>query len=248
MLIGLVTEQMPHTRKSWLIRLFRITTYKKIASPQNGFVALLAELPYSIKWLERQTPQRLERLMVKTLAKLEKQASKQVLSEYLKKLCQSKGVLSEKTDNYKARRLFLRLSSQCIRQTAKKCGIRLIDAVVCIRDTKMDRISEYLLKELCYDVNNIVVCTKNQAGAKAICESFYDETGLLVRILDTDDFVNSDIMVDVDEAFIKFGRDLYVTGADLGFDFKGLYFNHFEIAHLINKKDFEKIKWIYSYE
>ncbi len=246
MLIGLVTEPLLNTRKNWFKRLFRIKTYKKIQNIEAGIDVFAVELPYSIKELNAKTHIGLERYFNKIVERLEKQMVATVLSDGLKELCQSKGILQRQIDDSKPKKLFLKLCPDCIRQTAKLCGFQLIDSVLCIRDTKMDRISEYLLRELCYDVNNIVVCTKNRVAAEEICERFYDETGLLVRVLDAE--MVSDIIVDVDNAVVLIKKDLYIKSADLGYDFQGYKVNHLEFAQIINKKEFNNIKWNYSYE
>ena len=246
MLIGLVTEQPANTRKNWFKRLFRIKTYKKIQNIEAGIDVLVVEIPYSVNELEGKTPSRLERRLYKVIEQLEKQVTAMILSDNLKELCKSKGILQRQTDNSKTKRLFLKLCPDCIRQTAKLCGIQMIGSVLCIRDTKMDRISEYLLRELCYDVNNIVICTKNRKVAEELCERFYDETGLLVKVSDAD--ISADIIIDVDDATVSVAKDLYVKDADLGYDFQEYKANHLEVAQIINKKDFDKIKWNYSYE
>ena len=246
MLIGLVTEQPLNTGKNWFKRLFRIKTYKKIQNIETGIDVLAVELPYSVAELAGKSSSRVERWLSKIIERLKRQTETVILSDEVKELCKIKGILPTQTDDSKTKRLFLKLCPDCIRKTAKQCGIQLIESVLCIRDTKMDRISEYLLRELCYDVNNIVVCTKNLKAAEDFCERFYDETGLLVKVSEVD--VTATITIDVDDAVVSVKKDLYVAGADLGYNFGEYKVNHLEVAQIINKKDFDRIKWKYLYE
>ena len=241
MVLGFVTEQKPNTRKKRLIKLFTKITCQMVENPENGFTLLIVELPVSEQLLKKMPAKRLKKLLDKALSIVKKQTDKVVFSNLLKKCCAKKNIPVIGPEPQKCKELLLKLAPQCVRTTAKNCGISLIDSVICIRDTKLDRISETLLRELCFDVNNVVLSTQNQVKAKALCDGFYEETGLFVRTFG-EQKIRYDIIIDVDEGKIGFGRDLFVCEADLGYNLEGFEANHFEIAQMMNKKSFNKIR------
>ena len=111
----------------------------------------------------------------------------------------------------------------------------------------MDRISEYLARDMCFDTKNIIISTKTKEQANRFCEDFYDETGLWVRVTDYSDATGG-IYIDVDKAEIGFGKNLYVRSIDFGFDFSGYSVNQQDaLVHLRGFKR-DKIKWCYDYK
>ena len=247
MILGLVTEQKPNTRKNWFKSLFAKITYEKLESPENEFTLVIVQIPFPQSKLKNMSTKKIEKLVEKAFRTLKNKTDKVILSEPLKNLCADKKICRVEAESPKGKELLLKLAPLCIRTTAKNCGISLINSVICIRDSKLDRISEYLLRELCFDANNIVLSTENQIKAEALCDSFYEETGLLVRLAG-ERKIRYDIVINVDQGRIEFGRDLFIRDANLGYNLNGFKANHLEIAQITNKKNFAKIKWKYSYE
>ncbi len=248
MIIGLVTEPKTYTRKILIKRFLGIRICDNIKNPSNPFELYAELLPFSNKRLEAMSCRRLRRLLDKQLQRLKKRGvTKFMLSDYLYRLCLSKNIDTSLFSNGHGEKLFLMILPLCIRQTAKKHNINLLLSSICISDTKMDRISEYLMRELCFDTKKLVLCTDNTVSAKKFCESFYDETGLWVEVISA---INSDtdIVIDVNRCELRIGRDLFVRDAGFGFDFCGYKINQCDIASLLQSPDTANIRWIFSYE
>ncbi len=247
MTIGLITEPKSYTRKYFLIRLLKLRAFEKIAAVGNSFDVRAEVLPFSHQGLEKLSAFRLEKLISRRVRLLKKAGVAQlILSEYLFKLCTCKGIDTSGFANGQGRRIFLSLMPLCIRQTAKKSDIDLFSANVCIRDTKMDRISEYLIRELCYDTKKLYLCTQNSRSAKSFCETFFDETGLWVDVCDRLNF-HCDILLDVDNSRLQIGNDLFVVDAKLNYNFGGYSVSHTDAATLLSKVDLSMPSWVFSY-
>ena len=241
--LGLITEPKVYTRKMFFKRLFGILIKDRIEKEENPFRIEVRVLPLKVKTIEKMPKKRLKRYIKKASEELSKSgAEKIVFSKFLRSFG-----LENNQDDYKERELFLKLAPLCIRQTAPLCGVDLMRESVCIRAIKMDRISEYLARDMCFDTNNIIINTKTKEQANRFCEDFYDETGLWVRVTDYSDATGG-IYIDVDKAEIGFGKNLYVRSIDFGFDFSGYSVNQQDaLVHLRGFKR-DKIKWCYDYK
>ncbi|MDO4744371.1 MAG: hypothetical protein Q4A86_03195 [Clostridia bacterium] len=229
-------------------RLLHIYTTERIKNTSNPFETMVAIIPFSRRKIEQMSPEKLQKAIERQEKRLNCHGVERILlSKTMKKFCIDKGIRFNESLEAEGKRLFLMLAPQCIRHTTKKCGINLMNASVCIRDTKMDRISECLMRALCYDIKNLTVATLNKAYADTVCEAFYDETGFLVKVSGLP-YNKGDVFIDVDYGEVKIGRDLYVREADFGFDFKGYDVNQLEAAVRLITSGFDTVKWIYSYE
>lgn len=248
MRIGLVTQPKTYTRRILIKRLFGTEVTDYISKEKNPFELSVQILPYSKRCLDKMSAKRLSRLVDKAISRLERyDVEKIVFSQELKLLFENKNIVHSSIDADKTRLYFLKLMPLCFRQTAKKCGINLLTSSVCISDTKMDRISAYLMRQLCFDVNDLAICTQNSERAQRLCDEFYDETGLLVQVC-KEIKRNTDIVIDVDAASLRIGRDLRVCGADFGFDFSGYNVSHMDVALHLQELDYARIRWIYTYD
>ncbi len=219
LVIGVAVLPKKNTKGLNLQKIFGIISAKRMVCAENPFELLLAMLPYDQEKLWRKNPSKVKKLTEKAKQKLIKKGAQEVVfSTNFMDLLEKKGIYEYSDQKKAAKELFLRYTPECLRQTAGKVGIKLFNSRVCIRDIKMERISEYLINMLCYDVKNLALITQNIQKAKTVCEKFYDETGLLVevKISETNKF---DILVDVDKGCIRFGSDLWVCGADMGYNF-----------------------------
>ncbi len=247
MTIGLVSEPKSYSRKLLINRFLGIKISDNIINSANPFQIQAEILPFSNKRLENMSAVRLNRLINKKVRNLEKSGiTNFILSDCLYRLCQAKNVALHRFSNGCGKNLFLALSPLCIRQTAKKQNINLLRSSICISDTKMDRISEYLLRELCFDTKTLIFCTSNTKSAEAFCESFYDETGLWVDVRRTVASA-ADITIDIDKCEVKIGRDLFIRDAILGFDFFGYSVRQCDAASLLKNPDLTHIRWVYNY-
>ncbi len=246
MTIGLVTQLKECQRQKILKRLFRRKPKKVERGAKNPFDLMVAVLPFSKEKLEKMSPHHLGKLITKHSKHLKHWGADEILySDFLGKLLAEKEVLlcGQTGQNL----FFLKKVPFCIRQTAKKCGIDLLRSTICIRDANAGRISEYLMRELCFDTKKIVLCTQNKKSAKAICDKFFEETGLLVNVLDYNE-KSADICIDADLNELRFGASLYVRDADLGFDFGGHKVGNMRVASLLTEFEPQKIEWTYSYK
>ncbi len=247
MTIGIIAEPKSYTRKFFYKRLLNIHTFEKIKDAGNPFEAIVEIVPLSRKSLERMKAVRLKKLLFKKIKLLKKNGvTKYLLSDYLLHLCQSKGIDTDIFFNGSGRKLFLKLMPLCIRQIAKKSGIDLFSSMVCISDTKMDRISEYLMRELCFDTKKLYLSTQNIKSAKAFCENFCDETGLWIDICDSPN-PHCDIVLDVDSCHIKFGNDLFIRDAKFDFNLCGFNICHTDIVTLLPNQNLIPTEWVCSY-
>lgn len=248
MTIGLITEPESYTRKHFFKRLFKIRICEKIMNTLNSFEVDAEILPYSPKGFEKMSSSRLEKLIKQKVNLLKKNGvTKLILSDNLYELCKAKCIDTSIFANGNGNEVFFKLMPLCLRQITKQSGIDLFSANVCIRDTKMDRISEYLAKELCFDTNKICLCTQNLRSATTFCESFCDETGLWIDVCNKLDF-RYDILIDVDNCLIKIGNDLFVRDAKFDFNFCHFRVCHTDVASLLPSYNLSSVSWVYSDE
>ncbi len=248
MTIGLVTEPKSYTRKHFFCKILKLRLSEKVENTDNPFILYAEILPFSSRDFERLSPKRLKNIIYKKIRLFKKNGiTKLILSDYIFKLCNAKGIDMSSFANGDGRGLFLSLLPLCLRQTAKKAGIDLFLANVCIRDSKLDRISEYLIRQLCFDTKKLYLCTQNLKPAHKFCESFCDETGLWIDVIDKIGF-HCDVMLDVDNYRLRIGNDLSVCDARFGFNFCGYNVCHTDVAALLTQHSLQPTDWVYSYE
>lgn len=226
--IGLITEQLTKEQKC----IFRRCKKHVIYSEKNPFELIIAEIPFN---RERMTSMK-EKVLVRYVKKAEKLLKENgtghiVLSDSIKGFIMDWGMFEGNTQHKKD--IFLYTIPYSVRQFAPKCGIDLMEARVCIRDSKMDRISEYLMRELCYDIKNLTICTQNEKDGTNLCERFCDETGMPVKICKNISLGAVDVVIDVDDGFVRIGRDMVIDGIKLDFDLGGYVADSLEIASYI---------------
>ncbi len=226
--IGLITERLTKERKC----IFEGCKKKVIYSDKNPFELIVAEIPFS---KERMSSMK-EKVLMRYAKKAEKLLKKSgteaiVLSDNIKGSLVDWGNF-EKNIQQK-RDIFLHTVPHAIRRFAPECGVDLMEAKVCIRDSKMDRISEYLMRELCYDIRNLIICTQNEKNGADLCEQFCDETGMPIKICRNISYGAVDVFIDVDNGFVRIGRDIVVDGIKLDFDLGGFRADSLEISSYI---------------
>lgn len=248
MTIGLVSEPKVYTRRLAIKRFFGIRSKDKVLDPENPFDVLVSIIQFSKEKLENMPAERLDREIKSHYSFLIKMgADKVILSRKIKALCRKRKILTYELNDGKGKNLFLRLVPECIRSFSRKYGIDLMNSLVCIRDNEMGRISEYLIRALCFDVTSLVLATEKTARAERICEAFYDETGLYVKTAENT-FKNADILIDVDRCCVRIGRDLYIREAEFGYRLDGYKVNQADIAVHISRIRNDKIRWIFNYK
>ncbi len=206
MLIGIISEST-NEKDRWRRQTKKIKEVDSCGLP-CGIIAM--EIACRKKDFENNKISR----KIETAAKrlIGKGAERLVLSRQLK-CCEAK--ISDRISVGSAQ--LYRCFPDCVRVVSAKCGINLMKTEVCISADKMDRISEYLLRGLCYDTKRITMFTEDRMATESFCGRFYDETGLLVCISqDEKKRSNAEILIDVDENIVKIGSDIVVD--DVGFE------------------------------
>lgn len=207
MLIGIISEST--NEKSRLKRLMR--KIKEVDSCGLPCEIVAAEIICEGKNFDKN---RISRKIEKAAKRLrERGAERLVLSRRLKEY----GIVAGDKISIGNAELY-KCFPDCVRVVSKKCGINLLETEVCISKAKMDRISEYLLRSLCYDTKRLTMFTEDTNEAELFCERFYDETGLSVCISQNPKKENqAEILIDGDKNIVKIGRGIEID--DVGFDF-----------------------------
>lgn len=247
MKIGIITTPKAYKRRFFLSGIFGKIKVEEVKSSANPFELVVGVLPISREKLKKMTARKMERLLLNAKDRLRRFGAENIVyTDFIKNLCCEKGILRDVTSDDSGDKLFLTMIPRCIRETAKKCGMNLLDTSVCIRTDKAGRISEYLMRSLCFDTKNMLLCTKNKETAQKICDTFFEETGLLVRNIGFDE-KPGEIVIDIEKRYVSFGKDLYVNAVDMGFDLDGYSVKHQEIAAFLKGYKPDSPEWKYSY-
>lgn len=245
MVIGIVTEAKD---KSILQRIFKILTVKIIETEENPFKLVIITIPHTKQNLEKMDLQHSLRLRKKIVKKAKKHGTQRLILSRL--------VMCPAFENWaeplmvsmdEGKQLFLKLAPECIRKATTQMGEKLIHQIVCISDFKMDRISEYLVRELCYDTKSITIVTRNRERAEKFSEAFFEESGLLVDVR-PDLPKQQGILINVDDGYIRFGKDLYIRDIDFGYKLFELDVKSVDIAACLKGTEPHRFKGIYSYD
>ncbi|MBQ7097711.1 MAG: hypothetical protein IJN96_06495 [Clostridia bacterium] len=231
--IGLISAHPTKPEK----RFFGQYTKEFILNKKNPFELLAVTVPYSGCQFGKLRDSRKNRVINKAKAIMEKNGVERVFfSPSLR--C----VPDAEADKCSAKDvLFPRWAYVCVRLFSKRYGIDLLQSKVCIRHCRMDRISEQFISQLRFDTKNLAVCTNDFGGAQAIREKFLEETGMAVKIADYDAWRDFDVVIDVDGAAVRIGRDLVVDGAVADFELGGYDADLTEItAHVAQFVTFDR--------
>ncbi len=222
MRIGIVAERRIKTLNPF-------ERYKKewINSEKNPFELIIATIPYSIAGLDKTSPKRVKKAVFKAAKMLKASGADKILFSTF---------LSEYSDiSTDSKNLALSgIIPDCIRTVAPKCGIFPPDCKICIRADKMDRITEYLATELCYDTKKLVLCISDNHGATDFQERFFNETGSLAEI-SCKVPPDAEILIDLTDSTVRIGRDILIDGVELDLDMGGCSVNFLDVAACIGK-------------
>ncbi len=235
--IGIITGHPTKPKR----RFFGGYTKEAILSEKNPFSLTVVYVPFGEDELRELTGRKAEKILTK---------AKKLLSEPVDHI-----VLSDGFDNFfqneqqwlksAARLEFLSAAPGCIRRISAECGMNLMDAKVCIRDSESDRISETLMKKLCFDTKSMVLCTKDRERGKVICEKFLDETGMVVPVVRGFQDSRADVVIDADRGEIRFGKSVRIDGILLDFELGGANVDSLRVAACLG--DFDITGRILSY-
>jgi len=221
--IGVVSERKTNEPKSFFERHKRKVTF--CSNPI--FELVITEIPYTEESLGQTSQNRLKKTVMRAEKVLEDYAVDCIVMSRLLKEC----IGNENTTD-EQKKLFISLLPECIRKFAMPCGIKLPINKICIRDSNPGRITEYLVRELRFDAKGFLICTENAPAAGVLAERFFEESGLAMSISASE--CRADIVVDVDAAKVRIGRDLIVDGIEFDFDTGGYEIESLEIASLLD--------------
>ncbi len=222
MRIGIIAERRIKPKS-----LFERYCTETINSAKNPFELIISRIPYSAERLAEVSPKRIKKAVLKAEQVLKDSGiDKIIFSSLLREYSDIK------TDN--SSQVFSYIIPDCIRNIAPKCGIYPPDCRICIRADKMDRITEYLAAELCYDTKKLILCVPDKGDASGFRERFFDETGAFAEI-SCDDNSDADILVDLTVPAVRIGRDILIDGIELDLDMGGCDVNFFEVAIYIGE-------------
>ncbi len=234
--IGLISEHPTKAEK----RFFGEYTKEFLLNKKNPFELLTVTVPYSENQLERLRASRKNKAINKAKAILEKNGVERIFFSPSIRRVLNGGDDTADTDSAK-HILFPKWAYVCVRLFSKRYGVDLLESKVCIRHCRMDRISEQFISQLCFDTKNLAVCTRDCNGAQAFREKFLDETGMAVKIADYEAWRDFDVVIDVDAAAVRIGRDLIVDGAVAEFELGGYEADLTEItAHVAQFVTFDR--------
>ncbi|MBO4941192.1 MAG: hypothetical protein J6D15_03220 [Clostridia bacterium] len=207
-----------------------------IISHENPFEVVGIRIPCSQGQFEKLKPKTQKKLVEKAKKKLIKEnVSEIIFSKTLKKYCAFDEVIEEKR-----KQIFLSMIPECIRILTGKYGIKLPVDEICIKNERMDRINGYFLDEICYDAARIRICTENTEKAKSICERFYDDTGLPVRVTKNPETVDADIFIDADIMRLCIGTDILIDGNKFEMSLGDYVVDCLDVALCVKNVDFRK--------
>lgn len=222
MRIGIIAERRIKPKN-----LFKRYCTETVNSTKNPFELIIARIPYSVERLSRISPKRVEKAVLKAGQILKDSGIDKIIFSSL---------LREYSDIQTAgnAQVFTRIIPDCIRNVAPKCGINPPDCKICIRADKMDRITEYLATELCYDTRKLILCVSDNGDASGFRERFFDETGAFAEI-SCGDRTDADILIDLTVPSVRIGRDILIDGIELDLDMGGCDVNFFDVATYIGE-------------
>ncbi len=197
-----------------------------ISSEKNPFELIIVRIPYTTREINKTSPRRIKRAVLRAEKILKKSGADKIVFTHL--LNNYSDDLTDSTN-----KIFYTLIPHCIRSLAPKCKISPPDCKICIKTAEMDRITERLATELCYDTKKLIICTPESHHAESFQEWFYDETGFFAEI--TDKYTaDAEIMINLNQPSVRIGRDILIDGIFFDFDVSGCDVNFLDIAICIN--------------
>ena len=176
-------------------------------------------LPYSAARLKKMPERLAAYILGKTVSEYSEGGTEIVFSSQLRGIVRENARLSRTFGGYicSDKGYMHTFMPDILRKIAPRCGIDPMRARVCISERKAGRISEYLMRELCFDVKRLTLCTEDLPAAEKMCADFAEETGFFPNIADFGSVGRrgADILLDADGCCVRIGRDLTVDGVEL---------------------------------
>jgi len=218
--IGIVSERRIKSQNP-----FKRYQREQICNKKNPFELIILRIPYTAEELDKISSKRIKRAVFKAEKILKANGTDKIIFTALLRKYSD-------TLNDPGNQIFFTLIPHCIRSVAPKCSIFPPDCRICIKTTEMDRITEHLATELCYDTNRLIICTPDRQNAASFQERFYDETGFLAEITDKC-LADAEIVIDLNQPSVRIGRDVRIDSVQFDFDLGGCDVNFLEVAACI---------------
>lgn len=241
MRIGIVSECIREEEKA--LKRFWIRKYvtETISDINNPFEVVVLKLPYTLEKIRTMSGKRRASVFRKTVGFLEKEAvDSVVLSNGLKDYQNEIACICQKFSVADGFKLFYKFVPDAVRRISDRCSLKLLDAKVCISSMQEDRITEYLVREMCYDIKNLTICTNDVKRVKLFCDDFAKETGFFPRVVDINNCASrkvADIFVDIDENKVRIGRNVVIDGVNFDFKLNGYPVNMLDIVACLKEID-----------
>lgn len=208
-----------------------------IYNEKNPFELIIVRIPYTAERLDKTSPQRIKKAVLKAEEILKNSGADNIISTLLLKEYSG-------NTNSSGNQAFGAIIPHCIRNVAPRCGIFPPDCKICIRARKMDRITECLATELCYDTKKLIICTPDSHVAASFQQRFYTETGSFAEITE-ECKADAEILVDLMQPSLRIGRDILIDGIQLDLDMGGSDVDFLEVAACIG--EYNTLKKISAY-
>ncbi len=227
--IGFISEQQIKPKRVF----WKKYNEEFLRSPSNPFELVAVTVPFSKNSFLHLNDKRRNKVLEKAIRSLsEKGTEKILLSPFLKETLTEKGI---EMQVIKEKELFFSWAYGCVKKVSLLCGINLFEAKVCIRADKLERLSENLMAQLCFDVKNLFVCTPKNENVRTVCNRFFEETGMYVRVVERA-AGDEDIMIDTDRLEVRVGRDMIIDGAAPEYEIGDFEIELPELAACVAKK------------
>lgn len=227
--IGVLSEHPSKPEK----RLLGKYTKEVVCHSENPFELVAVKLPYSTWDIEGLSAKKRKKIFEKGLSILrEGSVDRIILTDFLQRY--STEVNADSFELLK-KRMFPQWAYLCVKILAEKQRMDLLNAKVCIRDGEKERISRNLMRELCYDTRNLIICTDDVVRVKADCEAFADESGMRVKVTDKIPSGDADVFIDGEACNIRFGRNMVVDGVAFDYETGGFLVDMTELTACVGK-------------
>ncbi len=232
MLIGIVSERTDEKT------CFATFVKETIFDEHNPFGIVAIRLSHTAEKLEKFTSKRRTAIIRKAIRRLEKaDVHHIVFSESLRKYKHE--LMCEDVFVANGENIFYKFVPDAVRKAAHRCSVNLLASKVCITAAGQDRITEYLMREMCYDIKNLTVFTDDTERTQRMCESFAEDTGLFPQTSDIKNSAskNADVLIDLDRHRVRVGRNVVIDGVEFDFKLNGYSVNMLDIAACLGDVD-----------
>ena len=211
--IGLISEHRTKPRRF----LWGKYTTDILKYSQNPFELVVVTVPFSECMFEKLKKKKKGRIVERAQRCLERNGVDRIVLSTFMKTQMTDSMLTKKCDCQK-RRLFSEWAYPCVKRMSAKCGINLMNAGICIRKARWGTDCEGIFEKLQYDTRRLAFCTRELQKGRMVCEKVSEDTGMPIKVVEYEAATEFDVVVDMDECWVRIGRDLIIDGAALEYN------------------------------